>query len=154
MVKKLSVILSIVLLASMLLTACGPTATQAPVAPVKETIIVGGTPQVVYVTVPPEVQPTTEAGRANVLRQNFGPGDVPTLDPSLSTDTSSVQVVDELTVGLTRLDEVTLELHPGMAKSWEISADGTVYTLHLEEGIDLVGRQIIRNRGDLDRVSP
>jgi hypothetical protein len=108
MVKKLSVVLSIVLLASMLLTACGPTATQAPAAPVKETIIVGGTPEVVYVTVPPEDQPPPDTGRENVLRMSFGYGDVPTLDPSLSTDTSSVQVVDELTVGLTRLNEVTL----------------------------------------------
>jgi len=139
MIKKLSVILSIVLLASMLLTACGPTATQAPAAPVKETIIVGGTPEVVYVTVPPEEPPPpVDTGEGKTLRVSFGYGDVPTLDPSLSTDTSSVQVVDELTVGVTRLDEVTLELKPGMAKDWDISADGTVYTLYLEENIPWV----------------
>jgi len=91
---------------------------------------------------PPEVTTTVEVvvtlTRPNVLHLNFGPGDVPTLDPALTTDTSSVQVVDELTVGLTRLNEVTLELEPGMAKSWEISDDGLTYVFHLREGIPWV----------------
>lgn len=136
MVKKISVILSIVLLASMLLTACGPTETQAPVAPEVQTVVIGGTPQVVYVTVPPEVpEPVAEA---KILRQNLGYSDVPTLDPSLSTDTSSIQIVEEITVGLVRLNELTMAVEPGMAESWDISADGLVYTMKLAEGIPWV----------------
>ncbi len=138
MFKKLSLIISVLLLASIALTACGPTETQGPVAPVQVTVIKEGTPQVVYVTVPPEVKPTEKPTRPNVLNLNFGPGDVPTLDPNLATDTSSVQVVDELTVGLTRLHEETLLIQPGMADSWTVSADGRTYTFKIHPGVPWV----------------
>jgi oligopeptide transport system substrate-binding protein len=138
MVKKLSLIVSIVLLASMVLTACGPTATQGPVAPQKETVIIGGTPQVVYVTVPPVEQPTTVATRPNILYLASGPTDTPTIDPSLSTDTSSVQIVEELTVGLLHLNEETVKLDAAMADSYTISDDGLVYTFKLHAGVPWV----------------
>jgi len=47
------------------------------------------------------------ADPAKVLHLNFGPGDIPTLDPALGTDTSSIQIAIETFVGLTRADEVT-----------------------------------------------
>ena len=59
--------------------------------------------------------------------ESLGQSDVPTLDPSLATDTSSIQVLIETNPGLTRLHEVTLETQPGMA-TWEVSEDGLVYT--------------------------
>jgi len=65
----------------------------------------------------------------------FGAGDVPTLDPSLAEDTTSIQVGLETFVGLTRLNEVTGAVEPGMAKSWDISKDGKVYTFHLHDDV-------------------
>jgi ABC-type oligopeptide transport system substrate-binding subunit len=65
----------------------------------------------------------------------FGAGDVPTLDPSLAEDTSSIQVGLELFVGLTRLDETNGNVLPGMATKWDISEDGKVYTFHLRDDL-------------------
>ena len=105
--KKWYTAVTILVLLSTLLAACAtPTPEMVEVEvtrviekegeteTVVEQVIVTATPE-------PEAEPEPEM-RPNVLHLNFGPGDVPTLDPALSTDTSSVQVVDELTVGLTR----------------------------------------------------
>lgn len=73
-----------------------------------------------------------------VLNANFGPGDIPSLDPSLATDTTSIQVLVETHPGLTRLNEVTLEIEPGMASSWDVSEDGLTYTFHLLQEVPWV----------------
>lgn len=62
--------------------------------------------------------------------QALGASDVPTLDPSLATDTSSIQVLIETVPGLSRVNEVTLVTEPGMA-TWEVSDDGLVYTFSI-----------------------
>ena len=72
-----------------------------------------------------------------VLNYSFGPGDIPSLDPALATDTSSIQVIIEVFPGLTRLHEETLELLPGVA-TWETSEDGLTYTFNIVEGIPWV----------------
>ena len=56
--------------------------------------------------------------------------DPPTLDPHLTTDTTSAGVVVELFSGLVTLN-TDLQLVPDIAEGWDISADGTVYTFHL-----------------------
>jgi oligopeptide transport system substrate-binding protein len=78
------------------------------------------------------------ADPSKVLHLNFGPGDIPTLDPALGTDTSSIQIAIETFVGLTRADEVTNIVAPGMAKSWDIDATGTIYTFHLRDDVPWV----------------
>jgi len=59
-----------------------------------------------------------------------GTTDVPTLDPSLATDTSSIQVLIETNPGLTRVNGISLETEPGMA-TWTVSDDGLVYTFSI-----------------------
>lgn len=66
----------------------------------------------------------------------LGPGDVPSIDPSIGTDTSSIQIVLNTYIGLTTQNEVTAELEPGIAHSWEV--DGSTYTFRLTEGIQWV----------------
>ncbi|MBN1285316.1 MAG: peptide ABC transporter substrate-binding protein [Anaerolineae bacterium] len=75
-----------------------------------------------------------------VLRLNMGPSDVPTLDPSLATDTSSHQIIGEIFVPLGRGNEITGETETGMA-TWTIeeTADGTqMITFTIMEGISWV----------------
>jgi oligopeptide transport system substrate-binding protein len=136
--------LALVLIASMLLTACA--APQAPAQPqvvtqiVTQEVPVIQTQQVVVeqtVEVVKEVTAVPPAG-PKVLHMNLGPGDVPTIDPALSTDTTSVQIVDETTVGLTRQNEVTTAVEPGIATSWDISSDGLTYTFHLRTDVPWV----------------
>jgi oligopeptide transport system substrate-binding protein len=76
-----------------------------------------------------------------ILRVEAGESDIPTLDPALATDSSSIQVLNETYVGLTHLDEVTQELQPGLATSWDVVAndDGTTtYTFHLRDDVSWV----------------
>ncbi len=55
----------------------------------------------------------------------------PTLDPSLSSDTTSNSVIDQLFIGLVNQDDETAEIQPELATSWTISPDNTVYTFTL-----------------------
>lgn len=69
-----------------------------------------------------------------VLRTELGESDVPTLDPALATDSSSIQILNETYTGLTALDVSTAEVVPGIAESWEVTEneDGTVtYTFSI-----------------------
>jgi oligopeptide transport system substrate-binding protein len=69
---------------------------------------------------------------------NIGVGDVPTLDPSLATDSTSLQFINELFGGLTHLHEVTGEVQPGLATEWTVSDDGLVYTFMLRQDVPWV----------------
>lgn len=106
---KLLAFASLLILASMVLSACQPAAPQAADEP-----------------------------QLKVLTGEIGPGDIPTLDPSLATDNSSLQVIEEAFVGLTRMNEETTQIVPGMAESWTISDDGLVYTFKLLQNVPWV----------------
>lgn len=54
-----------------------------------------------------------------------------TLDPQLATGEPELRLLTALFEGLARLDSKSLEPVPGMAESWDISADGRTYTFHL-----------------------
>jgi oligopeptide transport system substrate-binding protein len=53
-----------------------------------------------------------------------------TLEPA-QTWGSTAQIVSEAFVGLTRQNEETSEVEPGMALSWDVSSDKLVWTFHL-----------------------
>lgn len=130
--RKTYMLLGLLVGISMILTACGPAA--APEAPAAEA--------------PAAEAPAAEAPAAEeatgpkVLMTSFsGSGDVPTLDPAVAEDTSSIQVIEETFIGLTNLDEVTNAIQPGMAESWDAvdNADGTqTITFHMRNNIPWV----------------
>ncbi|AHH08297.1 peptide ABC transporter substrate-binding protein [Borrelia anserina] len=57
------------------------------------------------------------------------------LDPQLATSSQSFNIIMNTFAGLTTRDTKTGGHKPGLAKSWDISDDGTVYTFHLREGV-------------------
>ena len=56
----------------------------------------------------------------------------PTIDPGLSTDTTSGSIIDNVFENLTEMD-ANKEIGPGAAESWEVSEDGLVYTFYLRQ---------------------
>jgi len=67
-----------------------------------------------------------------VLRVDLG-GEPPTLDPTLATDSQSIQVLRSITHPLAYFDG-DLNIVDGLA-SWEISADGLTVTFTLKDGV-------------------
>ncbi|NLX36416.1 MAG: peptide ABC transporter substrate-binding protein [Chloroflexi bacterium] len=57
----------------------------------------------------------------------------PTADPSLATDTTSVQVDELLFLGLTDFDDQTLDVIPELATEWSVSADGLEWTFKMRD---------------------
>ena len=138
--KKLSVLLAVLVIGSTLLAACAapaPEVVEVEVTKIveKEGETVVETETVIVTATPP---PSEKETRPNVLHVgDVAFDDIATLDPALGTDTSSIQIIEELTVGLTRLDDEA-NLHPGLALEWEISDDGLTYVFHLLEGVPWV----------------
>jgi oligopeptide transport system substrate-binding protein len=56
-----------------------------------------------------------------------------TLDPGLEKGQPEYRITIALFEGLTVYDPKDLSVRPGVAESWEVSADGTVYTFHLRD---------------------
>jgi oligopeptide transport system substrate-binding protein len=144
MKKSITIIFGLLVIASMLLSACQP----APAEVITKTVIVteivekeGETiieTQIVEVIVTPE--PEAPAVEPVTLYWNFGT-EPPSLDPSLATDTTSVDVIRNTFVGLTQFDPVTGEVLPYLATEWEAGedADGNAtYTFHLRDDIPWV----------------
>ena len=64
-------------------------------------------------------------------RDNYDPR---SLDPALSTDVPTGRAVGYLFDGLTRFTP-DAQVVPGLATSWDINADGSIYTFHLRRGV-------------------
>ncbi len=126
--RKLFVVLSALIVASMLLAACGAPATPAAPVTVVQTVVVAGTPevQVVVATPAPEAKPA-------ILRINLGTyPDV--VDPQKSSYVNEIATLKQIYMGLTTFNE-KLETVPGMAEKWAYNADATqlVFTLKKDQ---------------------
>lgn len=74
-----------------------------------------------------------ETRPAGTLRINLGT-EPPTLDWTLATDSTSIQVIEQLMRGLTRMGP-DLVPRPALARSWELSEDARSYTFHLRDDV-------------------
>ena len=77
---------------------------------------------------------TGATGDKVTLNWNLGT-EPPTADPALATDTTSVDLDEQLFLGLTDFDDVTSEVIPELATSWEVSDDGLTWTFHLRDDV-------------------
>jgi oligopeptide transport system substrate-binding protein len=74
---------------------------------------------------------------AKEINMNLGT-EPPTIDPALTTDTTSVQCVELLFLGLTDFDDQTLEVIPELATEWSASADGLTWTFKMRQDVQWV----------------
>ena len=110
MQKKFLTLVSIMILASLVFSACGPKVKEGSVA----------------------------AGEGLVTWHGYDDTDIPTLDPQLGEDVVSINYIENLFVHLTNYDLITADIVPEAATSWEISEDGLTYTFHLRADIPWV----------------
>ena len=61
--------------------------------------------------------------------------EVISLDPAIATDSTSIDAIENLFLGLTDLDPVTGQTRPEMATSWDVSDDGLTWTFHLRDDV-------------------
>lgn len=73
--------------------------------------------------------PAPEKGQVLHREVSAQPG---SLDPSLATDVPAMTVLEDLFEGLTTIDQAGTPV-PGVASSWQISADSRTWTFHLRE---------------------
>jgi oligopeptide transport system substrate-binding protein len=152
-VKRLAVLISLVMIASLVVT-CGPT--QAPeviekevtrevevekevvqevekevteVVTVKETVVVEGTSEVVEVEVTKVVP--AEPAVPSVIRFPLG-GDPSTLEPALALELYTGWIAENLHASLLKYNENS-ELVPHVAERYEVSDDGLTYTFYLRD---------------------
>ncbi len=82
--------------------------------------------------------------------------DVATLDPAIGYDWQNWSMIKSLFDGLLDYVPGTTELRPGLAESYEISENGTVFTFTLREGVKFHnGREMTAEdvKNSLDRVT-
>ncbi len=75
-----------------------------------------------------------DAGRDSGTLSYYLTADPVTLDPALSTDVQSGEMITMLFDNLVRFD-VEATLVPGVASRWEVDSTATVYTFHLRPGV-------------------
>ncbi|OQY42057.1 MAG: hypothetical protein B6242_16575 [Anaerolineaceae bacterium 4572_78] len=144
---KLSFLLTILVFASLTLVAA-----QCGAAPTPETII--QTVEVTVVTegetITKEVVVTKETIKEVIkevpveslddrvtLYWNMST-EPPSLDLALATDTTSIDHLENLFIGLTRFEPVTSEVLPYLATDWSPSDDGFVWTFNLRDDVPWV----------------
>ena len=112
---KWLILVAVALAALLALSACGDGDGEEPTA-----------------TSTPGQQIPDEATRTLVVNLASEPR---TLDPALATDEVSINVIQNIFVALTRVDEATAEIVPYLATDWDTSDDGRTYTFHLRDDV-------------------
>jgi peptide/nickel transport system substrate-binding protein len=82
----------------------------------------------------PRIDPVASIGKYGgrfVLGETSDPK---TFNAMMANETSSSDITGRMFVGLADFDNETQETYPGLAKSWDLSADQLTWTFHLRKG--------------------
>ncbi len=99
------------------------------------------------------LDPNAKAGGSIIITYK---DDVATLDPAIGYDWQNWSMIKSLFDGLMDYEPGTTNLRPGLAESYDISEDGTVFTFHLRSGVKFHnGREMTADdvKYSLDRVT-
>lgn len=144
MSKKALFVFSMLLMFSMVLSSCAPAAqpvqpTQAPqTAPTTPPAQPEPTNAPAPTTVAPTEVPTSAPALPSAITVQKGANDPKSIDPQRAVDAKDSELETQLFPGLLITNVETNELMPGMAKTWDVSSDGLVYTFHLLEKVPWV----------------
>ncbi|MGB4975204.1 MAG: peptide ABC transporter substrate-binding protein [Anaerolineae bacterium] len=132
--KKWAMPLVVLIAVSLALTACpAPTPPVAPIVPtMAPTVVV--TPA--KPTEPTVATPAPQAGNKVTLHINLG-GEPQSLDPSLTSVVGTINIIENLFLGLTDLN-ADGSVAPELATSWSLSADRLTYTFKLRDDVSWV----------------
>jgi oligopeptide transport system substrate-binding protein len=106
---------------------------------------------VVEKTVEVEVTATPAPGEEKATLDITVATEPPTMDPSLSTDTTSVWSVRQMFIGLTAFDEKA-QVIPSLATDWSVSEDGLTWTYNLRDDVHWVHRN--PTTGEFEDLGP
>lgn len=139
MSKKLLMVVSALIVASMLLAACAPAAVPTPQT-VEVTKIVAGTPEVqqVVVTATPEPAKVVEfkSKDPTTLTYAYDSISTDTFDPALAYDTASGEIIQNTYDTLVFYDgEATDKFVPMLAEKWTVSPDGKTWVFNIRKGV-------------------
>ncbi len=76
---------------------------------------------------------------------------ITTLDPQAASDAVSIAAINQLFLGLTRLNPITNALEPQLATSWMVSDDDTKWTFFLRDDVPWVRWNPVTNQGEMFR---
>ena len=145
--KKIFVILSLVMVASMLLTACAPAAPETIIETVEviltQIVEIAGTPVVEVVTATPVPEQTEELKAvapefkdADTYNVVVGAGEPESLDPAWTYETAGSTTEANIYEGLVFFNkEKTGEFVPALATDWTTSEDGLTWTFTVRQGV-------------------
>ena len=136
--RKLFVLLSLLVVASMILAACGGAApTEAPEPAGQEPTTAPAEPE-------PTDAPTTEEPTTGGTITSKDPntfvyvtfGEPTSLDPALDYETAGGEILQNVYETLVTYSGNELSVfEPLLAESWETSEDGRTYTFQLQQGV-------------------
>lgn len=140
--RKLFALLSLLVVASMMLAACGAPVAEAPAA--EEPAAEAPAAEEPAAEAPAAEEPAAEEAPAMAEFKSADPttlviatiGEPETLDPALAYETAGGEIIQNVYETLVFYDgEATDKFLPQLAESWEISDDGTVYTFKIRSGV-------------------
>jgi oligopeptide transport system substrate-binding protein len=149
MLKKRSLLFVALMVVALLVVACQPeVVTETVEVPVEvtrvitETVVEEGNTvevtRVVEVETVVEVPAEEEVMAEPVTFSGYDTSDIPTLDPQIGEDVTSITYIENLFVHLANYDLETTEIVPEAATAWTISEDGLEYTFTIRTDIPWV----------------